>query len=27
MALFNACALLALNPSPQKRPECRLFFA
>jgi len=27
MALFNACALLALNPSAQKRPECRLFFA
>jgi phage terminase large subunit-like protein len=27
MALFNAAALLALNPTPQKRPECRLFFA
>jgi len=27
MALFNASALLALNPSAQKRPECRLFFA
>jgi phage terminase large subunit-like protein len=27
MALFNACALLALNPSAQKRPEVRLFFA
>jgi phage terminase large subunit-like protein len=27
MALFNACALLALNPVPNKRPECRLFFA
>jgi len=27
MALFNACALMALNPAPNKRPECRLFFA
>ena len=27
MALFNASALLATNPSAQKRPECRLFFA
>lgn len=27
MALFNAAALLALNPAPQKRPEVRLFFA
>jgi phage terminase large subunit-like protein len=27
MALFNASALMALNPTPQKRPECRLFFA
>src|SRR5262245_14983977 len=27
MALFNACALLALNPSAQKRPECRLLLA
>jgi phage terminase large subunit-like protein len=27
MALFNASALLATNPAPQKRPECRLFFA
>jgi phage terminase large subunit-like protein len=27
MACFNAAALLALNPTPQKRPECRLFFA
>jgi phage terminase large subunit-like protein len=27
MATFNACALLALNPSAQKRPEVRLFFA
>jgi phage terminase large subunit-like protein len=27
MALFNACALMALNPTAQKRPECRLFFA
>src|SRR5215475_2064249 len=27
MAVFNACALLALNPSVKKHPECRLFFA
>jgi phage terminase large subunit-like protein len=27
MAMFNSVALLALNPSAQKRPECRLFFA
>jgi phage terminase large subunit-like protein len=27
MSLFNAVALLSLNPEPQKRPECRLFFA
>src|SRR5262245_55367381 len=27
MATFNAAALLALNPAPQKRPEVRLFFA
>jgi phage terminase large subunit-like protein len=27
MATFNACALLAFNPTPQKRAECRLFFA
>jgi len=27
MALFNAVALLALNPMPNARPECRLFFA
>jgi len=27
MALFNASALMALNPGAQKRPECRLFFA
>src|SRR5262245_139215 len=27
MALFNACALMALNPSAHKRAECRLFFA
>jgi phage terminase large subunit-like protein len=27
MALFNACALLALNPMASKAPECRLFFA
>jgi phage terminase large subunit-like protein len=27
MALFNAAALLALNPTPQRRPEVRLFFA
>jgi phage terminase large subunit-like protein len=27
MALFNASALLATNPAPQSRPECRLFFA
>jgi phage terminase large subunit-like protein len=27
MAVFNAAALLALNPTPQKRPEYRLFFA
>jgi phage terminase large subunit-like protein len=27
MSLFNAVALLALNPEPQKRPEVRLFFA
>src|SRR5262245_39340816 len=27
MALFNSAALMALNPGPQKRPECRLFFA
>jgi phage terminase large subunit-like protein len=27
MALFNAAALMALNPVPEKRPEVRLFFA
>jgi phage terminase large subunit-like protein len=27
MALFNAAALLALNPSPQRTPELQLFFA
>jgi phage terminase large subunit-like protein len=27
MALFNAAALMALNPTTQKRPEARLFFA
>jgi len=27
MATFNAVALLATNPSAQKRAECRLFFA
>jgi phage terminase large subunit-like protein len=27
MALFNATALLALNPVPEKRPEVRMFFA
>jgi phage terminase large subunit-like protein len=27
MALFNASALLALNPVPEKRPEVRMFFA
>jgi len=27
MALFNGVALLALNPMPNARPECRLFFA
>jgi phage terminase large subunit-like protein len=27
MALFNASALLATNPTAQKRAECRLFFA
>src|SRR5580765_2591448 len=27
MALFNASALMALNPMAQKRPEVRLFFA
>jgi phage terminase large subunit-like protein len=27
MALFNAAALLALNPVPAKRPEVRVFFA
>jgi len=27
MALFNAAALLALNPVPEKRPEVRMFFA
>lgn len=27
MALFNAAALMALNPAPVKRPEVRLFFA
>ena len=27
MALFNAAALLALNPVPQKKPEYQLFFA
>jgi phage terminase large subunit-like protein len=27
MALFNASALMALNPTPQRRPEVRLFFA
>lgn len=27
MALFNAAALMALNPMAQKRPEVRLFFA
>jgi phage terminase large subunit-like protein len=27
MALFNAAALMALNPGPQTRPEVRLFFA
>jgi phage terminase large subunit-like protein len=26
MALFNAAALLALNPGPKLEPECRLFF-
>jgi phage terminase large subunit-like protein len=27
MSLFNAVALMALNPMPQTRPEARLFFA
>jgi phage terminase large subunit-like protein len=27
MALFNATALLALNPAPEKKPEVRMFFA
>ena len=27
MATFNAAALMAMNPAPQTRPECRLFFA
>jgi len=27
MALFNAAALLALNPVPVKKPEVRVFFA
>jgi phage terminase large subunit-like protein len=27
MALFNSCALMATNPTAQKRPEVRLFFA
>jgi phage terminase large subunit-like protein len=27
MALFNAAALLALNPSPQRKPEYQLYFA
>jgi phage terminase large subunit-like protein len=27
MALFNAVALLAANPTAKRQPECRLFFA
>jgi phage terminase large subunit-like protein len=27
MALFNSMALMALNPSPQRKPEYQLFFA